>query len=84
MLGLPGDLAGGRVGDVVSIWVQSDQEAAAAFINDRLESGVVRDGAVVAMVEALKDDDVNAAMAWAREIDNQSLMFQVMDSLATE
>ena len=84
MLGLPDDLAAARMGDVVSEWAHGDQAAVAAFVGERLERGMIRDRAVAAMVSAIKDEDVNAAMAWAREIDDEALMYQTMDSLATE
>ena len=84
MLGLPEDLAATHVGEVVGVWTQRDPDAVAEFIDDRLETGSVRDRAVVELIKEIKDHDPNGAAAWARTISDEATMTSALDFLATE
>ena len=84
MQALPEPIAGKHLGEVVGVWFGEDPEAASGFIDENLQAGTLRDEVVVALVDAVKEDDRQAATEWAQTISDEGKKQSALDALATD
>jgi len=84
MAGFPEDLAPERVAGVVDRWAADEPSRASQYINDQLEPGPVRDAAVVALIDHLRESDRTAASRWAESISDVELRGSVLETLPPE
>ena len=73
--------AAGHLQGVVERWAADTPAAAGRFIDGQLVAGAERDAAVAALVDAIKGEQVEAALAWAETISDDSMRVEVMSSL---
>jgi len=83
MLDFPAQEQPTHMQKVFEKWVMKGADEAGSFIDAHLVPGPVRDVAVRALVEGIRDESLAEAVAWARTISDQGKMYSLLESLAT-
>jgi hypothetical protein len=70
--------------EVFTHWAQKSYDQSISYVENKMNDSDLKDSAIIGIVNGLRNEQLSVAVSWAHEISDESIRYQLLESLATQ